>query len=72
MYDQGDNTALIAELPGIDPDTLELTVLGDTVTLKGKREDEYQNTDHYYRKERIFSEFARTSGQGRKGHAQTR
>ena len=60
MYDQGDNTVLVAELPGIDPDALELTVLGDTVTLKGKREDAYQNTDRYYRKERVSGEFART------------
>jgi HSP20 family protein len=60
MYDQGDSTVLIAELPGIDPDALELTVLGDTVTLKGKREDEYQDTDRYYRKERVSGEFART------------
>lgn len=60
MYDQGDSTVLVAELPGIDPNALELTVLGDTVTLKGQRKDECQDTDRYYRKERVSGEFART------------
>jgi HSP20 family protein len=60
IYDQGDNTVLVAEVPGVNPDDLELTVLGDTVTLKGKREDTVNDNDRYYRKERINGEFSRT------------
>lgn len=60
MYDEGESTMLVAELPGVNPDALDLTVLGDTVTLKGKRENEYKDTDRYYRKERVSGEFTRT------------
>ena len=60
MYDQGESTVLVAEIPGIDPDALELTVLGDTVTLKGEREDDINDTDRLYRKERVSGEFTRT------------
>jgi len=60
LYDQGDHTVMTAEIPGVDPNDLELTVLGDTVTLKGKREDDVKDTDRYYRKERVAGEFTRT------------
>lgn len=60
MYDEGERTVLVAEIPGVNPDALDLTVLGDTVTLKGKREDEFEDTDRYYRKERVSGEFTRT------------
>jgi HSP20 family protein len=60
VYDKGDKTVLFAEMPGIDPDKLELTVLGDTVTLKGERPNESSDADRYYRRERVFGEFSRT------------
>ena len=60
VYDQGEETVLIAEMPGIDPDKLELTVLGDTVTLKGERPDESTNSGRFYRRERVAGEFSRT------------
>jgi len=60
IYDQGDKTVLLAEIPGIDPDELELTVLEDTVTLKGKRPDETKEGDRIYRRERVAGEFTRT------------
>ena len=60
VYDQGEETVLIAEMPGIDPDKLELTVLGDTVTLKGERPDESTNSGRFYRRERVSGEFSRT------------
>jgi HSP20 family protein len=60
IYDRGDKTILWAEIPGINPNELELTVLEDTVTLKGKRPDETKEGDRIYRKERIAGEFTRT------------
>jgi HSP20 family protein len=60
IYDQGDKTVLFAEIPGVNPDELELTVLEDTVTLKGKRPDEGNAEDRIYRKERVAGEFTRT------------
>lgn len=35
-----DNALLTAELPGVDPDKLEITVKNDTVTIRGSREAE--------------------------------
>ncbi|MCF7974761.1 MAG: Hsp20/alpha crystallin family protein [Phycisphaerae bacterium] len=60
MYSDGDNTVMVAEIPGVDPETLDLSVMGDTVTLKGKRDDESLDTDRYYRRERVTGEFCRT------------
>ena len=60
IYNQGEKAVLIAEIPGVDPNKLELTVLGDTVTIKGERVDECQENDHVYRKERICGQFSRT------------
>jgi HSP20 family protein len=60
IYDQGDQTVLLAEIPGINPDDLELTVLEDTVTLKGNRALERNDEDRIYRRERVAGEFSRT------------
>ena len=60
IYDQGESAVLIAEIPGIDPNKLELTVLNDTVTIKGERRSEANNEDRVYRRERWNGEFSRT------------
>ena len=60
IYDQGDKTILHAEIPGVDPNELELTVLDDTVTIKGQRPYEVNDQDRIYRRERASGEFART------------
>jgi HSP20 family protein len=39
---------------------LELTVLGDTVMLKGERKDEAGEDERFYRKERPSGAFVRT------------
>jgi HSP20 family protein len=60
IYDQGESAVLVAEIPGIDPNELELTVLNDTVTIKGKRQFEGNDEDRVYRRERWSGEFSRT------------
>jgi HSP20 family protein len=60
IYDQGESAVLVAEIPGIDPNELELTVLNDTVTIKGKRPFEANDEDRVYRRERWSGEFSRT------------
>lgn len=60
IYDQGESAVLVAEIPGIDPNELELTVLNDTVTIKGERQFEGNDEDRVYRKERWSGEFSRT------------
>lgn len=53
---------LIAQLPGYRPDDVEITVVGDTLTLKGTRRDEQSSGGELttHRAERIASEFTRS------------
>ena len=58
----GDQEILItAELPGVDPEKIDISVLGDNLTLGGVREAEsLQEDETYHRKERNGSRFSRT------------
>ena len=60
VYDQGNATVLTAEVPGVASDDLELTVLGDSVTLKGQRKADAGEKERYYRRERPMGAFMRT------------
>ena len=60
VYDQGNATVLTAEVPGVASDALELTVLGDSVTLKGERKSDAGERERYYRRERPMGAFMRT------------
>jgi len=60
VYNQGDKSVLVAEVPGIDPEKLGLTVLDDTVTLTGTREAEDEARAQVFRRERPVGEFSRT------------
>ena len=60
VYDQGDTTVMVAEVPGVDPNDLELTVLNDTVTLKGDRRQDLPEEARIYRQERLQGGFSRT------------
>jgi HSP20 family protein len=60
VYNQGDKSVLVAEVPGIDPEKLGLTVLDDTVTLTGTREAEDEAQAQVFRRERPVGEFSRT------------
>jgi HSP20 family protein len=61
IYQQDDAIVLTAEAPGVDPDQLELTVMNDSVTLKGRREEkDIPDNNRSYRRERAQGAFART------------
>lgn len=60
VYNQGDKSVLVAEVPGIEPEKLGLTVLDDTVTLTGTREAEDDAHAQVFRRERPVGEFSRT------------
>jgi len=52
---------LDAQCPGVDRDTLEVTVIGDSVTIRGERKPEADVPDaRYHRRERMVGPFART------------
>lgn len=49
-----------ADVPGIDPKDIEVEVLGDTLTLSGKREfSNEERADDYIRRERCYDSFHR-------------
>lgn len=60
VYDQEDKTVLVAEIPGVDPDALEVTVVNDTVTLKGNRPNGAEEDQKVHRRERGTGAFSRT------------
>lgn len=61
IYEQDNGIVLMAEIPGVKPEQLDLTVLGDSVTLKGQRQEEdLPNGERFYRRERPVGTFTRT------------
>lgn len=60
MYDQGQAVVLTAEAPGMKSEDFELTVLGDSLTVKGERKVEESEQERYYRRERPMGTFTRT------------
>ena len=49
------------EIPGIDPASLEISVAGDVLTVRGeKRSEALQSPRHYHRVERRYGAFVRT------------
>ena len=60
IYSQGDDAILTAEIPGVNSEDMELTVLGDSVTLKGERKEQTKENERFYRKERPMGAFSRT------------
>jgi HSP20 family protein len=50
-----------AELPGIDPGKVDISVVGDTLTLSGSRDAEpLKEKETYHRQERSHGRFTRT------------
>jgi HSP20 family protein len=50
-----------AEMPGVDPKDVDISVLGDELTLRGKiNAQESCKSETYHRRERPAGEFART------------
>jgi HSP20 family protein len=60
LYDVGDRYLLTAPLPGMAPEDLDLSITGETLTLKGERKRAEGVTDESYRRqERPFARWAR-------------
>lgn len=56
-----DSVAVTAELPGIAPDEVDLTVRENTLTLKGEREPRPEDEKSvWHRRERPYGSFSRT------------
>jgi HSP20 family protein len=61
LYDAADRYILSVQLPGMAPSDIELTITGETLTLRGERERaEGVKEDSYRRKERPMGRWSRT------------
>jgi HSP20 family protein len=60
-FDSGDEVVLKAELPGVDPEKLDVEVRDNTVTITGERTVETSTEKGaFHRRERLNGEFRRT------------
>lgn len=56
-----DGAIITAQVPGVSPDQIDITVHRDTVTLRGKRDPEAVDGDATaQRQERVYGPFSRT------------
>lgn len=61
VYDDGESFIVRAEVPGVDPQDIDLTVTGDTLTLQGERQpQEIPEGSSYHRRERGSGQFRRS------------
>jgi HSP20 family protein len=61
IWNDNEGATLTAEIPGIDPEDIEINVVGQTITINGTREQEQIGEgDRYYRQERQQGKFARS------------
>ncbi|MGA1868004.1 MAG: Hsp20/alpha crystallin family protein [bacterium] len=61
IWSGADEALLTAELPGIDAQSIELSISGDTLTLKGERHaEELKDEESYHRQERPYGKFVRS------------
>ena len=61
LYETADDYVVTAEVPGVKPDDIDITVVGDSMTVKGKRETEAdRDKAGCHRQERDFGSFVRT------------
>ena len=61
VWTSEENAVVTAELPGVSPDDLDISVVGDTLTLTGNRTpDDLPEEAKYHRRERTFGHFTRS------------
>ena len=61
LFDDDDRYLLTAELPGMSAENLDLTISGDTLTMRGERSRPLGVADERYRRqERMFGAWSRS------------
>jgi len=61
VFEEKDNVVVKAELPGMKKEEIEVSLVGDTLTISGERREEEENKDaESYRSERFFGRFQRS------------
>src|SRR4051794_18904240 len=61
LYDSGESYTLTSQLPGVGPDEVDLSITGETLTIRGDRKRaEGVSEESYRRQERQFGRWTRT------------
>lgn len=61
IWTSDDDAVVTAEVPGVDPKDMDISVVGDTLTVSGSRmPDETAEDARYHRQERGYGKFARS------------
>jgi len=61
IYEQDGNIVMKAELPGVDPKSVDIRLENNTLTLQGERKlDKEVKQDSYHRVERSYGAFSRS------------
>jgi HSP20 family protein len=61
LYDAGESYVLTAQLPGVGPESVDLSITGETLTLRGERKrPEGVSEESFRRQERQFGRWTRT------------
>lgn len=61
VYEKGDDVMVRAELPGMKKEDIDISVLGDTLTISGERKSQSEVKDEdYYRCEMNYGTFSRS------------
>lgn len=61
IWTSGDDVVVTAEVPGLKSEDLDISVMGDTLTVRGsRREQELKEGERYHRRERGYGDFVRT------------
>ena len=59
VYHTADELVILASVPGLNPEDVEITIEGDTLTIKGETKPPLENVD-YHIQERRYGPFGRT------------
>jgi HSP20 family protein len=60
VYQDKDQFTVVAEVPGLKKEEIEISLHGDTLTLSGERKPQDKSTDQGFRTERFFGKFQRS------------
>jgi HSP20 family protein len=61
IFEEPEFIRLVAEVPGVKPENVEIAVEGNLLTIKGKKEQvAEENAEKVHRYERTYGEFVRT------------
>ncbi|MBS1232921.1 MAG: heat shock protein Hsp20 family protein, partial [Nitrospirae bacterium] len=61
VWVSNDEAVLTTEIPGVDPKSIDISVAGKTLTIRGSRNpEELKEGDTYHRRERWSGQFTKT------------